>query len=314
MVTLGRLDEIEDVSTVWHDKIRNFTEWLAKDENMQILSETVGIKIIVDEINEFDDKIFASELGTNRKIIIGSQLSETNNEYLGNLISSAAEKNTSVIIWIVRRAYPEHKAAVNWLNSNTDEKTEFYICDVKLYAIGGSASAIRFNALIKPRTKTSTSTGNPENIIYIENLRFEYWEKFQDYAFSDDAKNKKFAGSYKRWKNSSHYGVVFGIGRLGCNIQVTRMPDELETGLYIADDKTLFAYLLGRKNEIEAECGLSFSWRELPDGKACKVSVKKNYANINDRENWREQFDWIIDTLMREKEIFSKFIKEADND
>lgn len=305
MVTLGRLDEIEDVRTVWQNDAKDFPEWLAKNENMQILSDAVGINIAVEEVNDY---IFASEIGTNRKIFIGSQLTETSSEYLGNLMTHAAAKNATIIIWIVRRASTEHKAAVNWLNSHSDDETEFYLCDVKLYAVGGSASAIRINTLIKPGTKTKA---NHENIINIEDLRFEYWEKFQDYAFSDDASNKKFAGIYKRWKSSSHYGVVFGIGRPGCSIQVTRMPDEIETGLYIADDKNLFMYLLGRKDEIEDETGLNFSWLELSDGKASRISVKRNPARLTYKEDWPEQFDWIIDTVLREKETFSKFIKEA---
>ena len=310
MVTLGRLDEIEDVRTVWQNDAKDFPEWLAKNENMQILSDAVGINIAVEEVN---DNILASEIGTNRKILIGSQLTETSSEYLGNLITNAAAKNTNIIIYIVKHALPEHKAAFNWLNSHSDNETEFYLCDVKLYAVGGSASAIRINTLIKPGTKIKADKANHESIINLEELRFEYWEKFQDYAFSDDARNKKFAGSYKRWKSSSHYGVVFGIGRPGCSIQVTRMPDEIETGLYIADDKNLFMYLVGRKDEIEAETGLNFSWLELADGRACRISVKRNPAMLTDKEDWSEQFDWIIDTVLREKETFTKFIKEALN-
>ncbi|MBQ7593984.1 MAG: DUF4268 domain-containing protein [Synergistaceae bacterium] len=311
MVTLGRLDEIEDVHTVWHDEKKDFTEWLAKNENMQILSDAVGINIAVEEVNNY---ILASEIGTNRKIFIGSQLTETSSEYLGNLITHAAAKNAGIIIYIVKRALTEHKAAVSWLNSHSDDETEFYLCDVKLYAVGGSASAIRINTLVKPGTKIKDDKANHESIINLEDLRFEYWEKFQDYAFSDDVSNKKFAGSYKRWKSSSHYGVVFGIGRPGCSIQVTRMPDEIETGLYIADDKSLFMYLLGRKDEIEAETGLNFSWLELSDGKACRISVKKSPARLTDKEDWPEQFDWIIDTVLREKETFTKFIREYIND
>ena len=35
---------------------------------------------------------------------------------------------------------------------------------------------------------------------------------------------------------------------------------------------------------------------------------------LTDKEDWPEQFDWIIDTVLSEKEIFSKFIREYIND
>lgn len=315
MVTLGMLEEIQDIRTIWQNEAKDFTAWLAKDENLKLLSASIGIEIAVDEIDSpvgnFRVDILASESGTNRKIIIGTQLEETSSEYLGNLVTYAAGKNADLIIWLVRHAREEHKAAIEWLNSHTEDKTGIFLCEVKLYTIGSSNPAVKFEAVVKPNNWAKEVRKISEGTSSIERLRYEYWGMFQDYAFGEEARNKKFAGSYKRWRNSSHYGVVFGIGKPGCNIQVTRMKNDIETGLYIADDKKLFSYLLGRKDEIEAECGLKFEWGELSDNKASRISIKKTSAGLENKENWPEQFEWIIDTVLREKETFSKFIKEA---
>lgn len=317
MVTLGRLEEIEDLRKIWQNEAKDFTAWLAKEENLKLLSETIGLEINIEEtdspVGNFRVDIFASEAGTSRKIIIANQLGETSSEHLGNLVTYAAGKSADIIIWLVKHAREEHKAAAEWLNSHTEDRTGIFLCEVKLYTIGGSDPAVKFEAVVKPNNWAKEARKISEGMSGLERLRYEYWGMFQDYAFSEDTKNKKFAGSYKRWRNSSHYGVVFGIGRPGCNIQVTRLKNDIETGLYIADDKKLFSYLFSRKDEIEAESGLRFEWLELSDNKASRISIKKTSAGLENKENWTEQFDWIIDTVLREKDTFSKFIKEAAN-
>lgn len=78
---------------------------------------------------------FASEMGTDRKIIIENQLEDTNHDHLGKLITYASGKSADVIIWLVKHAREEHKAAIEWLNNHTDEKIGFFLCRIKLYRL-----------------------------------------------------------------------------------------------------------------------------------------------------------------------------------
>ena len=63
-------------------------------------------------VGSFSVDLFATEEGTGRKIIIENQLEDTNHDHLGKMITYAAEKEASVIIWIVKRARDEHRQAV----------------------------------------------------------------------------------------------------------------------------------------------------------------------------------------------------------
>ena len=75
---LGQLKEIKDLRKVWPHEALDFTPWLAEEENLALLSDTIGLEIAVDEtessVGDFNVYIYATETGTDRKIIIENQL------------------------------------------------------------------------------------------------------------------------------------------------------------------------------------------------------------------------------------------------
>ena len=317
MAVLGRLEEITDLRAIWQDEAKDFTEWLAKEENINLLAESTGLEMSAEEtqsqVGKFHVDILASESGTNRRVIIVNNFSQTDDSGLGKLITLAAGKNADVIIWIVRNAQEEHKAAVEWLNSRTRSNTGIFLCEVKLFRIGASEPAVKFEVISRPNNWAKEVRKISEDASNVEKLRFDYWNAFQDYAF-DGGSNPKFASSYKRWQTSSNYGVVFGTGRPGCSIIIAKTRDELEAGLNIADDRELFSYLFARKDDIEAETGMAFDWLELPDKKGNRIRAKKSPARLNDKSSWPEQFDWIMSSVISIREVLGKYIREADNE
>ena len=175
MPTLNRLKEIKDLRTVWPNEAQDFTPWLSLDENIALLSEAVGIDIIVSEtessVGRFNVDIFASESGTDRKIIIENQLDTTNHDHLGKLITYASGKSANVIIWMVKQARDEHRAAIEWLNNHTDGNISFYLCEIKLFQIGASEPAVKFEVIEKPLALPMPQATIHKNY-YIEILDF----------------------------------------------------------------------------------------------------------------------------------------------
>lgn len=45
---LDKLVQITDLRDVWKNEAQDFTPWLAKDENLELLSEAIGIDITLD--------------------------------------------------------------------------------------------------------------------------------------------------------------------------------------------------------------------------------------------------------------------------
>jgi hypothetical protein len=156
----------------------------------------LNCQLVLDaNVGDFNVDIYASEIGTDRKIVIENQLEATDHDHLGKLITYKSGKGADVVIWIVKHARDEHKAAIEWLNNNTDENIGFFLCEIKLFQIGNSDIAPSFVVVEKPNDwvkeiKMITAT-NPT-----QQQRLEYLQAFNDYAF----KNKEFAKTFNKRK------------------------------------------------------------------------------------------------------------------
>ena len=311
MITLGTLQEIDDINTVWREGSDDFSEWLAQDANIDILAQAIGLQMSAEESHS-PGCVAASESGTGRRIIITGDFSRTGESRLGRLITLAAMYRSDILIWIVRHASPEHKAAAEWLNSRTDGNTGIFLCELRLFRIGDSVPGVKFEVISRP----DMSARNPREISVeaadIDTLRFDYWNAFQDYAF-DGGSNPKFAASYRRWQTSSNYGVVFGTGRPGVSIIIAKNRDDIEAGLNISDDRELFSHLSERRDDIESESGMIFDWLELPGGKGYRIRARKSPASLTDKSSWPDQFEWIMSSVLNIRATFGKHIKESEN-
>lgn len=306
MINLGTLEEIKDLRKIWPHEALNFTPWVA--ENVDLLADAVGLEITVDEtessVGDFNVDIYASETGTDRKIIIENQLEDTDHDHLGKLITYASGKSADVIIWVVKHAREEHKAAVEWLNNHTDEKIGFFLCEIKLFRIGDSQIAPSFTVVEKPNDWTKeikkTTAANPT-----QQLRLEYWQEFNEYAFQND----EFSKAFNKKKPSTDHWYSLSIGSSACVISILRIQkrNELDVEFYINDDKELYGLFFAHKDEIESDMKMALDWRELPDKKASRIIAAKN-VELDNREKWTEQFDWAIDVCLKMKKAFKKYI------
>lgn len=308
MVNLSKLEEIKDLRTVWPHEALDFTPWLSQDDNITLLADSIGIDITVDEtessVGDFNVDIFASETGTDRKIIIENQLEDTNHDHLGKLITYASGKSADIVIWVVKHAREEHKAAIEWLNNHTDDSVGFFLCEIKLYRIGNSEPAVKFEVIEKPNDWTK-EIKKSESINETQQLRYDYWVAFEDYAF----KNPTFAKNFKKRKPSKNHWLNFSIGSSACHIAVSQIKqrNELDVELYISDDTELYNSLYENKTDIELTSGLSFDWRELPDRKASRIVLEKS-VQLENKNAWGSQFEWLIGVMVKMKTTFSKYI------
>ena len=266
------------------------------------------LDITVDEtessVGDFNVDIYASETGTDRKIIIENQLEDTDHDHLGKLITYASGKGADVVIWVVKHAREEHKAAIEWLNNHTDDKIGFFLCEIKLFQIGNSDIAPSFTVVERPNDWTKeikkTTAANST-----QQQRLEYWQAFNDYAFQ----NTEFAKVFNKRKPTTDHWMDFSIGSSACHIGVTQIQKRSAIGveLYINDDKELFKSLFVHQAEIETDMGMALDWRELPERKASRILVEKN-VQLSNHEEWQEQFNYIMDVLLKMKKAFKKYL------
>ena len=307
MISLGQLKEIKDLREVWPHEALDFTPWLAEEENLALLADAVGLDITVDEtessVGDFNVDIYASETGTERKIIIENQLEDTNHDHLGKLITYASGKGAEIVIWIVKRAREEHRAAVEWLNNHTDEDISFFLIEIKLYRIGNSEPAVKFEVIEKPNNWSKEIKKHNSNDP-AKQFRIEYWTAFNDYVFTKD----QFAKNFKKRKPGTDHWMTLSLGSSSYHLDILALKkrNAVSVELYISDDKSIYHKFYQHKDSIEADLGFTLDWRELPDKKASRILIEKS-VNLDNHDEWNSQFDWIADTAVRFKKAFKKY-------
>lgn len=308
MINLGKLKEIKDLREVWPHEALDFTPWLAEEENLALLADAVGLEIALDEteskVGDFNVDIYATETGTERKIIIENQLEDTNHDHLGKLITYASGKGADIVIWIVKRAREEHRAAIEWLNEHTDENISFFLIEIKLYKIGDSSPAVKFEIVEKPNNWSKEVKKQSLNAPRHQ-FRLEYWTAFNEYAFT----RTNFDKNFNRRKPSTDHWMTLSLGSSAYHIDILTLKNRnaVSVELYISDDKSIYRNLFKHKDEIESELGFALDWRELPDKKASRIIIEKP-VNLDNHDEWNQQFDWIVDVCIKFKKVFKKYL------
>lgn len=248
--------------------------------------------------------IYARETGTDRKIIIENQLEDTNHDHLGKLITYASGKSAEIIVWVVKRAREEHRAAIEWLNNHTDEDIAFFLVEIKLYQIGNSDIAVKFEVVEKPNDWTKEIKRNVSSSPILQ-ARYDYWVTFNEYAF----KNISFAKQFKKRKPSTDHWMTFSVGSSMCCIMLSQVRkfNHVIVEWYISDNKDLYHKLYASKGEIEHDLGFELEWNELPDKKASRILTYKD-VDFDDKDIWSSQFDWMMQTALKMKKVFKKYL------
>ena len=308
LINLGKLKEIKDLRKVWPHEAIDFTPWLAEEDNLALLADAVGLEITVDEtessVGDFNVDIYATETGTDRKIIIENQLEDTNHDHLGKLITYASGKSADIVIWVVKRAREEHRSAIEWLNNHTDENIAFFLVEIKLYQIGSSDIAVKFEVVEKPNDWTKEIKRNTSSSPTLQ-ARYDYWVAFNDYAFQNHA----FAKQFNKRKASTDHWMTMSVGSSACHISINqiRKDNQIVVEWYISDDKELFHKFHSHKAEIETDMDMKLDWRELPDKKASRILIS-HPADFDNKNQWSEQFDWVMDVALKMKNAFKKYL------
>lgn len=303
---LQRLKEIKDLRKIWPHEAHDFTPWLAKDENIEILSEALGLDISVNEtesdVGDFNVDILATESGSGKKIIIENQLEDTNHDHLGKLITYASGKGADIVIWLVKHAREEHRSAVEWLNNHTDDDISFFLCEIKLYQIGNSEPAVKFDVIEKPND-WSRSLKASEGLTERDKTLLTFWQHFADYAYE----KPEFSENFTKRKAQPQHWFSLGSGNPNCSIDLTARTQKKFLGveIYVRNNKDLFYQYQEHKEEIESIIGCKVEWIEA--NKDCRILVTMK-ADINTNEdNWSKYFDWYCEHAIQMLEIVRKF-------
>lgn len=262
---LGRLEKVE-LRTYWEREDLAFTPWLAQQENIKLLGDTIGIELEVEAqekgVGLFRADILCKDTATDHWVLIENQLERTDHIHLGQLLTYAAGLNAVTIVWIAERFTEEHRATLDWLNEITDEEFNFFGLEIELWQIGDSAIAPKFNMVCKPNDWSKSITGaakslQTSNPTETKQRQYEYWAAFQKFAIARASLIKPTKPLYQHWMN-------IALGRSGFGLCAVASAYDSETQSYATNEiraevvishteaKAYFTLLESQKTEIEA--------------------------------------------------------------
>lgn len=291
---LGKLKEV-DIRTVWAHEQYDFSKWLASEENIKELGDTLNLSLTDIETEKFVGSyrcdIICKDESTGKSVLIENQLESTNHDHLGKIITYASGLNASVVVWIVASAREEHASAIEWLNQHTTSDVDFFLLEVHAYTIGDSAPAPMFKVIEQPNdfsrsVKAITSGGNLNES---QMRRVEFWNLMNDVL---EQKGKPF----NKHKATPDHWYTVGIGSSQCYISINLVNKEhkIRIDLTIPDNKELYDMFYSHKEEIEKSFGSSLEWNRLDNKKASLFSYNIQGLNFSKQDNYPELIDRCI--------------------
>lgn len=313
---LSRLEKVE-LRDVWKSEAGDFTPWLAIEENIALLSATIGIELEVEaqekNVGPFRADILCKNTLSNNWVLIENQLEKTDHTHLGQLLTYASGLDAVTIVWIAYKFTEEHRAALDWLNEITNERFNFFGLEVELWRIGNSPIAPKFNIVSNPNdwtkriAKAASQIGNVE-LTETRKLQLEFWTRF-----SEALQNTKEITSTQSPRPQYWFNVALGRSGIHLSLIANTYDKRIGVRLYMSGNvaDTALDQLLEHKEEIEKEIGSTLIWNPFPDKKD-KIILLDINADITKTEKWNEYINWLVEYTLKFRHAFSSRIKELD--
>lgn len=313
---LGRLEKVE-LRDIWEKEDMHFTPWLAQEENMELLSSTIGMDLVVEaqekDVGPFRADILCKDYASNNMVLIENQLEKTDHKHLGQLLTYATGLKAVTIIWIASEFNDEHRATLDWLNEITDENYNFFGLIVELYKIGDSKIAPSFKLVSKPnnwskRVSSAKSKMQNEELGETKLLQMKFWSTLNDKI------NESGESPVKPQKPTGKHWHTFSVGKSGVNLSLTfnTRNETLGIEIYIVNDQEIFDKLEKDKDEIEKKLNVKLSWEPLPNRSASRIKLYRENSILQDESKWSDYINWSVEMLEKFHNVFSPKLKAMD--
>jgi hypothetical protein len=321
IIALGKFERVS-LTKAWPSEDGNFTPWMAEPGVIALLGEALGMELEVEAVEHWVGSFRADILAratdeADHRVVIENQFGRTDHKHLGQILTYLAGiEGAKTIVWIAETIQPDHRAAIDWLNTNTADDFSFFAIEIELWRIDNSPPAPRFNVIASPNDWTRSARSAARHIGEAElaerhHIRLAYWASFAEFL---KAKGSHFK---IRRANKDHW-FEFPIGRSGFVISATISTDKQRIGVefYIHRDadKSAFRALFAQKEEIEREFGAALDWQELPTKKASRIALFRQGVDPADEVQRQDLHTWMLDKMERFRRVFAKRVRALTMD
>lgn len=315
---LGRLERVE-LRDIWKSEAQDFTPWLAREDNLALLGEALGIELELEAVEEsvgpFRADILCKDVLSDRWVLVENQLERTDHTHLGQLLTYGAGLDAVTIVWIAARAAQEHRAAIDWLNEITDTEVRFFLIEVELWRIGDSPAAPKFNIVSQPNDWSRSTSGAKKAIESgalsdSRRMLVDYWTAFETLLGERSERVRAVKPLPQNW-------MVHSLGKSGVTLNATwnRRENWVRGEVYLTGvpAKEYFNLLKMSRDDIEAEFGAALTWYDGAQNDR-RIWVTREFPDVIDAATWPEQHAWLVDVLERLHSVFHARVRSLDPD
>ena len=305
---LGSLEKI-DLRNFWADEARDFTPWLAEENNLGILSSTLEMELELEgvevSVGLFKADIVARDTNSNSLVIIENQLEKTNHDHLGKTITYASGLDAEVIIWIAKEFKEEHRKAIDYLNEKASPELRCFAVEIQLFKIGNSLPAPLFKVVASPNEYKGNVVVGSSSLSETKSTYLEFWNSFKDLALA-----KGTILSIRKPRPQHWFSLAVGRSKFSLNLTASIQKNRIGCEIYMrgSNAKKAFQELVKQKDEIENATG-KLDWQKLPDGQDCRIAVYRESISISEKTNWTDASEWLKEKAELFHRVFSPRIK-----
>ncbi len=309
---LGRLEEI-DLRTYWQREDTDFTPWLAREENMSMLGNALGVELEAQgtevAVGPYSADILARDSAGNY-VVVENQLGKTDHDHLGKSLTYAAVLGCHTVIWVAPHFTDEHRKALDWLNDYTTDELSFFGVQVELWSIDKSLPAVRFNPVSRPAAIVKQATASKSGeLSEARRLQLEWWTAFREALVAS-----KLVVSTQTPRPQYWYDVA--LGRAGIYLSNTANTDVGRIGVRVylhgkSGGDTALEQLSAEREAIEREVGCSLQWNPNPENQDKTIAIYRD-VDLTDRTCWDEHIAWMVDMNTRFRGAFAPRVKKLD--
>lgn len=321
---LGNLQRIPNIRLVWPHEARNFSKWLSESENLDILATTLGFETGAFELEGVEVPVgpYSADIvcrdGTSPDqpvVVIENQFGKFNHDHLGKTLTYGASLGAKTIIIVAEEFGDEHRSALEWLNSISEQDFRFFGVVVELWKIGDSLPAPKFEIVVKPdnwerQLRANNAIRADQGLNPGQEEHLAYWSAFREFTES----NLNSFRLTRKPPTSPYYGMSINRANFELNVERDTWNSAIRVALtlYGKEAKRALGLLELEREAIESELGYSISW-DLSEARTQQyLRIIKPDTDPSDQSDWPNQFRWLSERLSEFNKVLTPRVNRLD--
>jgi hypothetical protein len=316
-VTVSRLVPV-DPREVWPSEPGDFTPWLR--ENADALAEALGIDLeltaIEHQVGPFFLEVIGQDLTNKGVLVVENQLTQTDHDHLGKLITYAANTDAVTVVWMALSFREEHRQAIAFLNELGREKARFYGVEIAAARIDASAPAPLFRVVAQPNDSHAqasvAASATASELSGKGALYAAFWERFLERLKAEHPGwSRARKGPAENWLSLpapsrggwSWYVVSFPRGTEGQQLRCELYIDSADPAVVAQHYGELYEH----RDAIETAFGAALSWEPLEGRRASRIAAYRD-GDVADVDDHDEYIDWFVSTFARLRSALDPYL------